>query len=49
MENGAVICNCKRWPLIIDPQGQGIKWLRQKEASHGLQERALMLFVGLCV
>lgn len=37
VENGAVICNCKRWPLIIDPQGQGIKWLRQKEAAHGLQ------------
>lgn len=44
-----MICNCKRWPLIIDPQGQGIKWLRQKEASHGLQVRGLMLFVGLCV
>lgn len=37
VENGAVISNCKRWPLIIDPQGQGIKWLRQKEAAHGLQ------------
>ena len=25
---------CKRWPLIIDPQVQGIKWLREKEAAE---------------
>ena len=37
LENGAVITNCKRWPLIIDPQTQGIKWLRQKEAGSRLQ------------
>jgi dynein heavy chain, axonemal len=37
IENGAIITNCKRWPLLIDPQQQGIKWLRQKEADHGLQ------------
>lgn len=32
-ENGSIVCNSARWPLIIDPQLQGIKWLRQKE-SH---------------
>eukprot|EP01041_Mallomonas_annulata_P001785 gene1785-3464_t len=32
-ENGAIVCNSSRWPLVIDPQLQGIKWLRQKE-SH---------------
>ena len=37
LENGTIITNCKRWPLIIDPQTQGIKWLRQKEAGNGLQ------------
>ena len=31
LENGAVITSCKRWPLLIDPQVQGIKWLRSKE------------------
>jgi dynein heavy chain len=32
-ENGAVVVSSARWPLIIDPQLQGIKWIRQKE-SH---------------
>jgi dynein heavy chain, axonemal len=38
-ENGAIVCNSARWPLIIDPQLQGIKWLRQKESApeRGLQ------------
>eukprot|EP01032_Pedospumella_encystans_P002289 gene2289-2689_t len=31
IENGSIITNCKRWPLLIDPQTQGIKWLRKKE------------------
>ena len=33
IENGAIVCNSARWPLIIDPQLQGIKWLRQKESA----------------
>ena len=37
IENGAIITNCKRWPLLIDPQVQGIKWLRTKEEPNGLQ------------
>jgi dynein heavy chain, axonemal len=32
-ENGSIVCNSSRWPLIIDPQLQGIKWLRQKESA----------------
>jgi dynein heavy chain len=37
IENGSLILNCKRWPLLIDPQVQGIKWLRKKEEARGLQ------------
>jgi dynein heavy chain len=37
LENGSIITNCKRWPLLIDPQIQGIKWLRSKEEANGLQ------------
>eukprot|EP00592_Proboscia_alata_P015189 CAMPEP_0194394788 /NCGR_PEP_ID=MMETSP0174-20130528/124051_1 /TAXON_ID=216777 /ORGANISM="Proboscia alata, Strain PI-D3" /LENGTH=2316 /DNA_ID=CAMNT_0039190629 /DNA_START=658 /DNA_END=7604 /DNA_ORIENTATION=+ len=34
IENGAIATNCKRWPLIIDPQVQGIKWLKKKEEGN---------------
>lgn len=37
IENGSIIMNCKRWPLLIDPQTQGIKWLRNKEEANGLE------------
>ena len=32
-ENGAIVINSARWPLIIDPQLQGVKWLREKESA----------------
>ena len=35
IENGAIILMCKRWPLIIDPQVQGIKWLKSKQEQDG--------------
>lgn len=34
IENGSIVTNCKRWPLMIDPQVQGIKWLKQKEEGN---------------
>jgi dynein heavy chain len=30
VQNGVIIESCTRWPLIIDPQLQGYKWLRSK-------------------
>jgi dynein heavy chain len=32
-ENAAVVCNTFRWPLLIDPQLQGIRWLKRKEGG----------------
>ena len=29
-ENAVILVNSSRWPLIIDPQLQGIKWIKQK-------------------
>jgi len=36
LENGALIDQCERWPLIIDPQLQGIKWLRSRFNGENL-------------
>jgi hypothetical protein len=36
-ENAAVVVSCSRYPLLIDPQLQGIKWIRGKESDAGLQ------------
>jgi len=32
-ENGCIVCNSARWPLMIDPQLQGINWIRNKESG----------------
>jgi dynein heavy chain len=32
-ENAAVVVSCSRYPLLIDPQLQGIKWIRGKEGA----------------
>ncbi|XP_077979817.1 dynein beta chain, ciliary-like [Glandiceps talaboti] len=29
-ENATILSNCERWPLMIDPQLQGIKWIKKK-------------------
>ncbi|XP_066570660.1 dynein axonemal heavy chain 11 [Amia ocellicauda] len=39
-ENAAILANCERWPLMIDPQQQGIKWIRNK---YGPELRVLRL------
>ena len=32
-ENAAILLNCERWPLMVDPQLQGIKWIKNKYAE----------------
>ncbi|XP_045053259.2 dynein axonemal heavy chain 11 isoform X2 [Desmodus rotundus] len=29
-ENATILTYCERWPLLIDPQQQGIKWIKNK-------------------
>ncbi|KAL7826037.1 hypothetical protein SRHO_G00337750 [Serrasalmus rhombeus] len=30
IQNATILLNCERWPLLIDPQLQGIKWLKSR-------------------
>ena len=34
LENAAIVVSCKRYPLLIDPQLQGIKWIKGKEGPE---------------
>merc|ERR1719247_1424244 len=35
-ENGCIMTTCARWPLMIDPQLQGIVWVKDREAKNNL-------------
>ena len=37
IENAAITSSCQRWPLFIDPQFQGIKWIRNNQAENNLK------------
>ncbi|XP_012271492.1 dynein heavy chain 3, axonemal [Orussus abietinus] len=36
VENGIIVRNSERWPLMIDPQGQANKWVKNMEKEHRL-------------
>jgi len=36
-ENGCIMTSCSRWPLMIDPQLQGIIWIKDRESKNNLQ------------
>jgi dynein heavy chain len=37
IDNGIVVFNSRRWPLMIDPQGQANKWIRRTEKDNKIQ------------
>jgi dynein heavy chain len=37
IKNAAITCSCQRWPLFIDPQFQGLKWIRENQADANLK------------
>ncbi|CAO2605458.1 Dynein axonemal heavy chain 6 [Lemmus lemmus] len=36
-ENGILVTQGRRWPLMIDPQDQANRWIRNKESKSGLK------------
>ena len=45
-ENATILCNTERWPLIVDAQLQGIKWIKNK---YGSELKAIRLGQKRCV
>lgn len=37
IENGIIATKARRWPLMIDPQGQANKWVKNMEKNNRLQ------------
>lgn len=37
LENALIVMNANRWPLMIDPQGQANKWIKNMEKSNKLE------------
>lgn len=50
MQNGMILTNSERWPLMMDPQLQGVLWIKERESKNNLQvRRAVALRSGVCV
>jgi hypothetical protein len=39
VQNGTILTNSERWPLMMDPQLQGVVWIKERESKNNLQVR----------
>ena len=37
VQNGIMVTRSSRWPLLIDPQGQGLSWIKSREEKNSLR------------
>lgn len=53
-ENGVIVTRGSRWPLMVDPQAQAIKWVKNMERKEGLtifdlQTQGYLQQLELCI
>lgn len=48
VENGVIVERARRWPLLLDPQGQGNRWVKRMGRARGLRVLTLTSAASSC-